>query len=91
VALISPDGDDWQRLRVCRQQYSKIRRLITVSNGATAGFWRQHLYNNKLVNVSGAGMHGQGAVYNSNNTYPAEVVNFTLTGDTKFGGSSAGI
>jgi autotransporter-associated beta strand protein len=61
---------------------------VTISNGATLDLDGSTYNNHQRITVSGTGMNGQGAIYNSNNDYPVEVLNFTLTGDTKFGGSS---
>jgi autotransporter-associated beta strand protein len=39
------------------------------------------------VTVSGAGVNGEGAIYNSYDNLPVEDLNITLTGNTTFGGS----
>src|SRR6202030_2027779 len=61
---------------------------VTISNGATLDLDGSTYNNHQRINVSGTGMNGQGAIYNSNNNFPVEVLSFTLAGDTKFGGSS---
>jgi lysophospholipase L1-like esterase len=66
----------------------KFAAFVTISNGATLDFAGTAYNNHQLINVSGAGMSGQGAICNSSNSFPVEVVNFRLTGDTKFGGNS---
>ena len=38
--------------------------------------------------VSGAGLNGEGAIYNSDADYPSESVSIILAGETKFGGSA---
>ena len=60
---------------------------IVVSNGATLDFGGGSLSSLKPVSVSGAGANGEGALYNSYDSYPGELLNVTLTGDTLFSGS----
>jgi hypothetical protein len=43
---------------------------------------------NTPVAVSGTGLNGEGAIYNSYADYPQELLNITMAGDTKFGGSA---
>src|SRR5260370_11520696 len=66
----------------------KSAASVTISNGATLDFHCSTYNNNQPINVSGAGMNGQGAIYNSSNDFPVEGLDFALVGDTKFGGSS---
>jgi len=61
---------------------------ITISNGATLDLGGGNLYNNKPVTVSGAGLGGEGAIFDSYANYPQESLTVTLTGDTVFGGSA---
>lgn len=61
---------------------------ITVTNNATLDFGGGSLGGNKPVMVSGAGVNEEGALYNSYNNLPGQVLSINLTGDTVFGGSS---
>jgi len=61
---------------------------ITVTNNATLDFGGGPLSGAKPVTVSGTGVNGQGALYNSYNDLPGQVLNITLAGDTVLGGSS---
>jgi len=61
---------------------------ITVTNSATFDLAGGTLNGNKPITVSGAGVGGQGAIFNSYADYPLESVNVTLAGDTTFGGSA---
>jgi hypothetical protein len=61
---------------------------FAISNGATLDFGGGSLYNNKPVTVSGSGLNGAGAIFNSYADYPTESLNVTLAGDTLFGGSA---
>src|SRR5438552_32819 len=61
---------------------------VTVSNGATLDFGGSTYNNHQRIKVSGTGVNGQGAIYNSSNEFPIEVLDFTLLGDTKFGASN---
>jgi len=61
---------------------------ITITNDATLDVGGGSLSSSKPVTVSGAGVNGMGAVYNSYASYPTESLNITLAGDTKFGGSA---
>lgn len=61
---------------------------ITVTNNATLDFGGGSLGGNKPVIVSGTGVNREGALYNSYNNLPGQVLSINLTGDTVFGGSS---
>ena len=61
---------------------------FTISNGATLDVGGGSLFNNKPVTVSGTGLNGEGAIFNSYNDYPSESLTITLTGDTLFGGTA---
>ena len=61
---------------------------ITITNNATLDFGGGSLGGNKLIAVSGTGVNGEGALYNSYNNIPGEVLNVSLTGDAIWGGSS---
>jgi Concanavalin A-like lectin/glucanases superfamily len=62
---------------------------ITVSNGATLDFGGGTFSGSpKPITVSGTGLNGEGALYNSYGNDPGQVVNITLTGDTLFAGSA---
>ena len=61
---------------------------ITITNNATLDFGGGSLGGNKPITVSGTGMNGEGALYNSYNSLPGEVLNISLTGDAVWGGSS---
>ncbi len=61
---------------------------ITVSNGATLDFGGGQFSSIKPITVSGAGLNGEGALFNSYPDYPVELLNVTLAGDTSFGGTA---
>ncbi len=61
---------------------------ITVTNNATLDFGGGPLGGNKPITVSGTGVNAEGALYNSYNDLPGQVLNITLAGDAVFGGSS---
>ena len=61
---------------------------ITITNDATLDLGGGTFSDNKPVLVSGSGLSGEGAIYNSYNDYPSEAMNITMAGDTKFGGSA---
>jgi fibronectin-binding autotransporter adhesin len=58
---------------------------ITITNNSTLDLAGGTLSGDKPVTVSGTGLNGEGAIYNSYSDYPAESLNITLAGDTKFG------
>ncbi len=68
----------------CLQSISSI----TVSNGATLDFGGGQFNSIKPITVSGTGLNGEGALYNSYDNYPSELLNITLAGDTKFAGAN---
>jgi autotransporter-associated beta strand protein len=61
---------------------------LTVTNGGTLDFNGNTLAGDKPVTVSGDGVTGGGALYNSGSDFYNQVLNITLAGDTTFGGSS---
>ena len=61
---------------------------ITVTNNSTLDFGGGQIPSSKPVTVSGTGLNGEGALYNSYDNYPSESLNITLAGDTKFGGAN---
>ena len=61
---------------------------VTVTNNATLDFGGGPLSGARPITISGTGVNGEGALYNSYNDLPNEVLNITLAGDTVFGGSS---
>ena len=65
---------------------------ITISNGATMDFDGSPMTSTNQIYVAGAGVNGEGALYNSGNALydgsGQQVVDITLTGNTTFGGSS---
>lgn len=61
---------------------------ITVSNGATLDFGGGSFSSSKPLTVGGTGLNGEGALYNSYDDYPGEILNITLTGDTSFSGAN---
>jgi hypothetical protein len=60
---------------------------IVVSNGATLDLAGGSFSSLKPVSVSGNGASGQGALYNSYDDYPSELVNITMTGNTLISGA----
>ena len=58
---------------------------ITITNNSTLDFGGGSY--TLPVTVSGAGVNGEGAIYNSYSDYPLEDLNITLAGATTFGGS----
>jgi hypothetical protein len=61
---------------------------IVVSNTATLDFGGGQFSSIKPVTVSGTGVNGEGALYNSYDDYPSELLNITLAGDTSIGGTN---
>jgi hypothetical protein len=61
---------------------------ITVTNDATLDFGGGQIQGGQPVTVSGPGVNGEGALYNSYNYYPVETLNITLAGNTTFGGTA---
>jgi hypothetical protein len=62
---------------------------ITVTNNSTLDFGGGQFSSLKPITISGTGLNGEGALYDSytGNT-PGELVNVTLAGDASFGGST---
>jgi hypothetical protein len=60
---------------------------IAISNNATLDLAGGTFSGGTPVTVSGMGLNGEGAIYNTYNDYPQENLNITLAGDTKFGAS----
>ncbi|HXI70984.1 MAG TPA: LamG-like jellyroll fold domain-containing protein [Verrucomicrobiae bacterium] len=58
---------------------------ITITNNATLDLGGGTLGGNKPIIVSGSGVNGEGAIINSYNDYPGQLVNIALAGDTVFG------
>jgi alpha-galactosidase len=58
---------------------------ITITNDSTLDLAGGTIGGNMPVTVSGTGLNGKGAIYNSYSDYPSETLNITLAGDTKFG------
>jgi autotransporter-associated beta strand protein len=67
---------------------------ITVTNGATLDFDGNAMTGNKPITVSGAGVGGEGALFNSGGgIYDGngdQALNITMAGDTTFGAASGG-
>jgi hypothetical protein len=61
---------------------------LTITNDATLDFGGGQIQGGQPVTVSGPGLNGEGALYNSYNNYPAETLNITLAGNTTFGGTA---
>jgi len=61
---------------------------ITITNNATVDLGGGSFNTLKPITVSGAGVNGEGAIFNSYSDYPSEAFSIALTGDTKFGGSA---
>jgi fibronectin-binding autotransporter adhesin len=61
---------------------------ITITNASTLDLGGGQIPGSKPVTVSGPGLNGEGAIYNSYNDYPVETLNITLAGNTRFGGTA---
>ena len=61
---------------------------ITITNNSTVDLGGGTFSTLTPVTVSGTGVNGEGAIFNSYNDYPTEAFNISLGGDTKFGGSA---
>lgn len=61
---------------------------VVVSNNATLDFGGGQFSKITPVTVSGSGLNGEGALYNSYDDYPGELLNITLAGDTSIGGAN---
>jgi hypothetical protein len=64
----------------------KLVSSITVTNNGTLDLGGGSFNDNKPITVSGTGVNGQGAIYNSYDDYPGVVGAITLAGDTTLGG-----
>lgn len=63
---------------------------ITITNGGTLDFDGTPMVGNKLISISGAGVNGEGALFNSGGVQYDQVLDITLVGDTTFGSASGG-
>lgn len=61
---------------------------VTITNNSTLDFGGGTYNNDQPITVSGTGVNGLGALYNSYDDYPGEVFAITLAGDTTFGGTN---
>ena len=61
---------------------------MTITNNATLDFAGGNYQTGQPVLVSGTGVGGYGALYNSYDDYPGENLAVTLAGDTVFGGTN---
>ncbi len=61
---------------------------ITITNTGTFDLAGSSLTGPAVINVASLGTNNQGAIFNSVGSYPVEVLNVTLTGDSVFGGSA---
>lgn len=61
---------------------------ITVTNTGTFDLAGSSLSGPAVINLAGSGTNNQGALFNSVGSYPAEILNVNLTGDSAFGGSA---
>jgi autotransporter-associated beta strand protein len=66
----------------------KSAASITITNNSTMDIAGGTYNTAQPVTVSGAGLNGEGAIFNSYNDYPGEVFNVTLAGDTTFGANA---
>jgi hypothetical protein len=63
---------------------------ITITNGGTLDFEGTSLTGNKPITISGAGVNGEGALFNSGGVQYDQVLDITLVGNTTFGSASGG-
>jgi hypothetical protein len=63
----------------------KLSYSFTVTNNSTFDFGGGTYNNNQPITVSGTGVNGEGALYNSYDDYPSEKFAITLAGNTTFG------
>ncbi len=61
---------------------------ITVTNDGTFDLTGASLVGPKPIIASGAGVNGEGAIFNTVGDYPNLVLDIAMVGDTKFGGSA---
>ncbi len=60
---------------------------VTVTNGGTMDFDGSALTDGKPITISGTGLNGEGAIYNSGGAQYGQVVDINLAGDATIGGS----
>jgi concanavalin A-like lectin/glucanase superfamily protein len=58
---------------------------ITITNNSTLDLGGGSLGGNRPVTVSGTGVNGEGAIFNSYEDYPGNQLNVTMASDTTFG------
>jgi len=63
---------------------------VTITNNATLDFAGGALSGNLPITVSGTGVNGEGALYNSGGGQYDQTLDITLAGDTTFGAASGG-
>jgi fibronectin-binding autotransporter adhesin len=63
---------------------------ITITNGGTLDFDGTAMTGNKPITISGAGVNGEGGLFNSDGSQYDQVLDITLDGDTTFGSASGG-
>jgi len=73
-------------LKTGARALASVTSLI-VTNGGTLDFNGNTLVGNKPISLSGIGVSGNGALYNSGGDFYNQVLNLTLLGDTILGGS----
>ncbi len=66
----------------------KLVTSFTITNNATLDIGGGSFSTSKPITVSGAGVNGEGAIYNSYDDYPSAVFAITLAGDTTLGGAN---
>jgi autotransporter-associated beta strand protein len=60
---------------------------LTITNGGTLDFSGNTVAGNKPATVSGAGLNGEGVLYNGGGDFYDQVLNVALAGNATFGGS----
>jgi hypothetical protein len=63
----------------------KLVSSVTITNNSTLDFGGGTYNTTQPITVSGTGVNGEGALYNSYDDFPAETFAITLAGDTTFG------
>jgi fibronectin-binding autotransporter adhesin len=63
----------------------KLSYSFTITNNSTLDFGGGTYNTTQPITVSGTGVNGEGALYNSYDDFPAEKFAITLAGDTTFG------
>jgi fibronectin-binding autotransporter adhesin len=61
---------------------------ILITNNATLDIGGGTFTSNKSITISGSGVNGEGAIFNSYSDYPGESVTIALAGDATIGGSA---